>query len=163
MRPYLALIKDSFRAAVASNVLYVLLAVITFLLVALAPLRVKETLDWRLNFGDNVTKVDQLAKSLVDVDVEKDPALARVWDRLENPLQKSLQEMVEEKAEAEDKPLDPAVANSQFMKHRRVESDLEDALNEIIKSDDFYDEEAWSNKRLNREARAMVDLSLIHI
>lgn len=157
MRPYLALIKDSFRAAVASNVLYVLLAVITFLLVALAPLRVKETLDWRLNFGDNVTKVDQLAKSLVDVDVEKDPALARVWDRLENPLQKSLQEMVEEKAEAEDKPLDPAVANSQFMKHRRVESDLEDALNEIIKSDDFYDEEAWSNKRLNREARAMVD------
>ena len=49
MRPYIAIIKDSFRAAMASRVLYVLLVLITLLLLAISPFHVRETLDWELS------------------------------------------------------------------------------------------------------------------
>ena len=42
MRPYLAIIKDSFREALASRVLWVLLALITVTLLAFAPLTYRE-------------------------------------------------------------------------------------------------------------------------
>ncbi len=45
MRPYLAIIKDSFRAAMASRVLFFLLLLITCLLVALAPLHLQPITD----------------------------------------------------------------------------------------------------------------------
>ena len=54
MRQYLAIIKDSFRAAMASRVLYVLLALITLLLVALAPFHFVESLDWKLVYQQHV-------------------------------------------------------------------------------------------------------------
>jgi len=42
MRPYFAIIKDSFREAMASRVLWVLLGLISIVLVALAPLTYRE-------------------------------------------------------------------------------------------------------------------------
>ena len=42
MRAYLAVIKDSFREALASRVLWILLVLITLLLLSLAPLGVKD-------------------------------------------------------------------------------------------------------------------------
>ena len=49
MRPYLAIIIDSFRAAIASRVLYILLALITLLFLVVGPLHMTENLDWRVN------------------------------------------------------------------------------------------------------------------
>ena len=48
MRPYLAIIKDSFRAALASKVLYVLLGLIVLFLLLLAPAHIRESLDTRI-------------------------------------------------------------------------------------------------------------------
>ena len=55
MRPYLAIIKDSFREALASRVLWVLLLLITFFLLALAPFgfRAEQTTEFRLEDFQN--------------------------------------------------------------------------------------------------------------
>lgn len=158
MRPYLAIIKDSFRAAIATKVLYVLLAVITVLLLVLAPLHVKETLDWRLRFDRNVTKTDKLAQRLVEngPNAEDKPTINRVWDRLGSRLQNQLKQMVKEQAEAAESN-DPSKTNSLFLQHQRIKGELQDAMNEMIKSRDFYDEGAWSKKRLNSEATEFLD------
>ena len=64
MRPYFAIIKDSFRAALASRVLYVLLIFITLLLLVIAPLHIRETLDWQL--PDRGLNSQGIAKALVE-------------------------------------------------------------------------------------------------
>ena len=83
--------------------------------------------------------------------------MTRVWQRLDESLKKDVQQMVEEKKEAASGPVDAQTANSNFMKHRRVEGQLETALNEIIQQKDFYDEAIWGDKRLNPEAREMLE------
>ena len=52
MRPYLAIIKDSFREATASRVLWVLLGVITIILLLIAPLGVRAKLTTGFSGGD---------------------------------------------------------------------------------------------------------------
>ena len=87
MRPYLALIKDSFRAALATKVLYVLLAVITLLLLVIAPLHIVEVLDWRVVFDRNVPNPDQLAIRLVERGEDsKYPAINYVWKSLDESV-----------------------------------------------------------------------------
>lgn len=88
MRPYLAIIKDSFRAAMASRVLYVLLLLITLLLVALAPAHVRESLDWKL-VRDINTDPDQLVEQLVARRAAS-PAGQRIWSLLSDDLQSRL-------------------------------------------------------------------------
>ena len=48
MRPYLAIIKDSFREALASRVLWVLLLLITLTLIALTPVGWKSSISAKL-------------------------------------------------------------------------------------------------------------------
>ena len=159
MRPYLALIKDSFRAAIASNVLYVVLGVITLLLLVLAPLHVRESLDWRLIFRNNVVRIDSLAERLVErgENAEKYPTIARVWERLDSKLQADLSTMVAERKEATEQPIDAGASNNNVLKHLNIESELENALNDIIKQRDLYDEQAWSKKRLSSEAKDLLE------
>ena len=95
MRPYLAIIKDSFRAAMASRVLYVLLLLITLLLVVLAPLHLNESLDWRLASDVNVHKPGALVRKIVQ-DKESSPVVIRVWSMLPASLQKEMTSMVEQ-------------------------------------------------------------------
>ena len=52
MKAYLAVIKDSFREAFASRVLWILLVLITLLLLLLAPLGVKDEVAATLSRGD---------------------------------------------------------------------------------------------------------------
>ncbi len=154
MRPYFALIKDSFRAAIASNVLYVLLAIITVLLLAIAPLHVKEVLDWQLKFRNNVPDPDALVKRLVDRGQDPDsPAVNRVWDLLSDELRTDLKTLVqfEQDNDSLPKTKNPTTFPMQTMRS------LENELNEIIKRNDFYQSEAWASKRFNAEAREMLD------
>ena len=81
MRPYFAIIKDSFRAALASRVLYVLLIFITLLLLVIAPLHIRETLDWQL--PDRGLNSQGIAKALVERQGKPDEAvMTRVWELL---------------------------------------------------------------------------------
>lgn len=153
MRPYLTLIKDSFRAALASRVLYVLLFVITLLLLALAPLHVVEVLDWKVVFGKNVTRPARLAEQLVERgENPKYPATMRVWEMLDDGLKEDVQTWVASMADDAEEP-----EGVDVLKHMSTRDRLEDGLNEIIKDRSFYVEEAWAQMKLNKEANKYIE------
>ena len=52
MTKYFAVVKDSFREALASRVLWLVLVLISLLLLILAPLGYGEVLTWRMGEGD---------------------------------------------------------------------------------------------------------------
>ncbi len=163
MRQYLAIIKDSFRAAMASRVLYVLLALITILLLALAPFHFVETLDWKLVYQQHVKDPAALVEQLLDhKDDPGHPEVVRIWDQLPDRLKRDL--------EATEKSDDPSAkeeqtgskmpdsvrqqqkTNKAFFLHQQVIEEL----NELIKDPDFYRAEDWKRMRLRKETKALV-------
>ena len=64
MRPYLAIIKDSFREALASRVLWILLLLITVMFLGFAPLGWHRELTSRIGRGD-LSRFEELARRLV--------------------------------------------------------------------------------------------------
>ena len=93
MRPYLAIIKDSFREALASRVLWVLLLLITVLLLALAPFTWSSTVASRLAVGD-LRRVRGLAMQLKDGSLpEASPLQAFFWKSLSSSTQERINEI----------------------------------------------------------------------
>ncbi len=153
MRPYLAIIKDSFRAAMASRVLYVLLIMITLLLLVLAPLHIEESLDWRLNPNVNVRRPDALVRQIVQENETK-PPVARVWSMLSQSLKTRMTEVVESGQDEKETPLGspPGGLESVF-----VQAELIEALNEIISDPEFYHADDWQGRVLPAEAEEFVN------
>jgi ABC-type transport system involved in multi-copper enzyme maturation permease subunit len=179
MRPYLAIIKDSFRAAFASHVLYVLLGLITVLLVAIAPFHYQEVLDWKLKLREHVTNPQLLVERLVE-GKDDDPKIKSVWDALPADLQKEVMATAE-KLKDEGITLgdmgsaEPGGAvqvemddSDESQRRRRggrngnpfedypVFERLVDALNVIIQDRNFYQPGIWDDGRLTGEAQDLL-------
>ncbi len=169
MRQYLAIIKDSFRAAMASRVLYVLLALITVLLLALAPFHFVETLDWKLVYQQHVKDPAALIEQILE---KKDdpgrPEVGKIWEMLPASLKKDLEktrksEGVDSSDEsqgagsAKDPPGMPESLKRQQKSNRAffMHQKLIEQLNELIKDPDFYREQDWKRMRLSGEAKAL--------
>src|SRR3954451_957580 len=92
MRPYFAIIKDSFREALASRVLWVLLGLISLTLLAFAPLSYREEATVGLRERDVeawpllVEKLREASKSLVAT-----PA-RRIWSLLDDDGKKAVRD-----------------------------------------------------------------------
>ena len=180
MRPYLAIIKDSFRAAFASNVLYVLLGLITVLLVAIAPFHYQEVLDWQIKLREHVSNPQLFVERLVE-GKDSDPKIKSVWDALPADLQKELVTTAEKlknegitlgEMDQDDQggAVSVEIEDSDDRRRRRrggrngnpledypVFEKLVDALNEVIQDKDFYKQEIWDDGLLPNEAQELVD------
>ena len=151
MRPYLAILIDSFRAALASWVLYVLLALILLLLVILAPLHVRESLDWKLQFEKHFKNPQRVAEQLVSRGQSGDnPAVARIWELLKDDTRKTMRSIVEGENPAEIEGYDPGQDVPRYFA-------LINDLNEIINQRDFYRPEDWEGVSLDQETQALID------
>ena len=166
MRQYLAIIKDSFRAAMASRVLYVLLALITVLLLALAPFHFVETLDWKLVYQQHIKDPAGLIEQILEKkDDPSRPEVGRIWEMLPASLKKDLEKTgdKDEAGSAADTPasstpsgLPPSIREQQkgnraFFMHQK----LIEQLNELIKDPEFYRAQDWKRMRLRSEAKAL--------
>jgi ABC-type transport system involved in multi-copper enzyme maturation permease subunit len=144
MRPYLAIIKDSFREALASRVLWVLLALITVTLLGIAPLtyreeatvglREREVEAWPLM----VEKLREASRSLV-----MSPA-KRVWSLLDEEGKKAVREF---------KKLPPQPNLRDVREMQRSGRILFKSLDRAVRRDDFYDAEAWKDAPVSRELK----------
>ena len=153
MRPYLAIIKDSFRAAMASRVLYVLLVLITLLLLALAPLHMNESLDWRLATDVNVHNPQSLLRRMVAENQTKPPTV-RVWSMLSDSLKERITEVVEDQNKVDEEPTEgPQIGLTNLF----VQEELVEELNGIISNRDFYHAEDWQDRVLPTEAQDLID------
>lgn len=158
MRPYFAIIKDSFRAAMASRVLYVLLILITLLLIVLSPFHIRETLDWELTRDVNVRNPDRLVRRLVERHNDPtDKPIARIWELLPEKTQKRLLKSANEPDSKESKQTKQRGPNPEFVEDINTQNELIRELNNLIENRDFYRPEDWNEKVIPSEAESLID------
>lgn len=139
MRPYLAIIKDSFREAFASRVLWLTLGLIATFLLAIAPLSLDPGLAAELE-SEEIIDGYGLAAELVSASQSNEPSAARhLWSILSS----SIRDKVKEGAE-----------NAESSRGRRGR--LRREWNAVLESPNFYDPEAWQDVKLGDDLQALV-------
>jgi hypothetical protein len=141
MRPYLAVLKDSFREALASRVLWILLVVITVVLVLVAPVGFKERKATRLQ-RNSVRNWPSLIAKIQNRAGQEGPSPGRqIFGKLSAPLKKRLAEAAEQS---------PGELSGDVIEA------LGEELNGIIDGPVLYDAAVWHDVGLVKEARELV-------
>lgn len=152
MTKYLAVIKDSFREALASRVLWLVLVLITLFLTLIAPLGYEEVLTWSLGDGD-VFPWEQFMDQLRDEGKlgKKTPA-KRVFSLLDEELRDRL-------AEVKIPGIDRDTANP--MPYLQALGGLQKGVNNVLEQRDFYAEAFFEDvPMISDELRALRDKGL---
>lgn len=141
MRPYLAIIKDSFREALSSRVLWILLGLSTVVLVAVAPVGIREQAGAYFGLNDITDH-----KALLDKIKEQQSAAApspgkQVWALFDENFRKSAS--------------GSSAANSPWQGNPYYE--LRDELNAVLPHRELYDPSAWAGVPLPDEARRLIE------
>jgi hypothetical protein len=146
MRAYWAVIQDSFREALASRVLWVLLVLITLLLALLAPVGYRQQVTSGLSEG-SVRNLPQFIEHVRDQARQDEPSPAkRIVALLDEPLRSDVL--------AFKMPGKGEMGGA--LKMLRVMDSFCEALNRILARRDFYDANAWGKTRLvSDEAREL--------
>ena len=124
MTPYLAIIKDSFREALASRVLWVVIVLITLLLVAFIPFTWVGTIGASIDATD-IHRARNLASDLkVGSESDASPLQKKLW----NSLSDKTQEFIDKLSKGEPGPHIFAIREL-----------LARDLNKLVEDPDFYD------------------------
>src|SRR5215213_8902584 len=150
MRPYLAIIKDSFREALASRVLWVFTGLIVLVLLALAPMGYKENLTGAFAWGDIVEAPQLMERLRGEADAEQPSPGKRIWSLLDEGTKSSLEKLERIKP---DKDREPGEGRDIF----RGAETLRKGLNKLIEHADLYVEEAWEEISLPQEAKDFLE------
>lgn len=138
-RPYVAIIADSFRAALASRVLWVAIVAIWLFLMLLFPFGYREdyTTTFRNHDFHNGTRLKgMLATGLMDPDGKEEP-LGRLAAAMPEDLQRDLRRV----GEGDEVRIRYTV--------------LTDSLNGLIDDESWYDAQAWESTTRMRELREL--------
>jgi hypothetical protein len=131
MRAYLAVVQDSFREALASRVLWVLLLLITLLLAALAPLGYRQQATRELTDAD-IQDWPQFLDHIAQQSLRPGPA-QHIVSQLEPTLSRRVSEF--------RIPADGELGR--VMEMLRLIGEFRQALNQRMLLPDFYDAAAW--------------------
>jgi ABC-type transport system involved in multi-copper enzyme maturation permease subunit len=146
MRPYIAIIKDSFREALASRVLWIFTGVIVLVLLGLAPLGYQHNLTGSFAWGD-IVEAPQLAERLKeDGDKEKPSPGKRIWSLLDEDAKKKIEAMAKVGTDEKRREREGRVVMAGM-------GALRTGLNKLIERRDFYDAVVWGDVSLPKEAK----------
>lgn len=151
MRPYLAVIHDSFRFALSSRVLLVMLVLITVFLLVTAPAGYQEQLTTEI-LRSEILNSDELAKRLASgAELNENAPLRRIWDRLSPSLRERVSKYsIALQAEKDDE-------DSGKMPQPPSAGSFVADLNKVLADREFYSEDAWNRMHLLPEARNLID------
>jgi hypothetical protein len=153
MRPYIAIIKDSFREAFASRVLWVLLGLITLLLAALAPLGIGLTPTIEFTWADIVGGPELAGKLTAAATAGENTPSHRLASRLDNASRGALARLADVRREGERDRSADRQRRGEFL---RGMADLRAALNNLIADRQLYDAATWQGVSLPREAKDLI-------
>ncbi|HTN77249.1 MAG TPA: ABC transporter permease [Pirellulaceae bacterium] len=150
MRPYLAIVQDSFREALRSPVLWIVLALVTVLLVAIAP------------FGYHQV----MTTSIAEYEVDDWEAFAKRWQadsqRLGSSPGKRLWSLL-------DPPLQQRIAQLKRPEGGNLESlgdytgtlhDFRQGVNKLLERRDLYEASSWKGVALGTEGQLLAKSQL---
>lgn len=152
MRPYLAIIKDSFREAMASRVLWILLALITLALLAIAPLTYSQQRTIGLRDIEHWPEIAEKVREASSGSAAGSAAhavsapVARIWGLLAKPEQQQIRDFqpIKQRPKLRD------------MKHYQdTLADLQKTFEKLLRRRDFYDRGDWSGTRLSFEGQQL--------
>lgn len=150
MRPYLAILKDSFREALASRVMLVTLIGIVAVLALLAPFGLDVGTAIHLRRGE-VSNPERLLRRLTDESDADGTPVAHLWSLLPAARQEEIQKWLNPEQE---KDVPPHHRGGHRMQRRVV-----DRLNDLIDHEDFYREDVWADLDAGEEAVALIAAS----
>ena len=142
MTPYLAILKDSFREAFASRVLWILLVVVTLLLGILAGFGMEEHAGASFASEDLLDPPVLYSKLQSDAQASYPNAGKRIWSLVDERTKSELAQTVDE---AESLAFGNPLATR-----------LSGMLNRMLSRRDLYDSGSWSNVRLESEAKELL-------
>jgi len=145
MRPYLAVIRDSFREALATRVLWIVLILISLFLVLVAPAGYHKMTAIAIQWED-LRDPTALVKHLVEHRDKPDTPAGHLWSKLPEPFQKELSDLKKE--------------DGNRGARMRAAGRLRDEINEQLSSRKFYDEDIFKSARLGAEAAELKQLGL---
>ncbi len=144
MKPYLAVIKDSFREAWASRVLWILLVLITLFLLAILPLSWTRQLTVGLR-RDDVRNASQFVEKIKGgLSTTDGPAVHYIASRLNGDLKSGIQAY----APSSDRP---------SPQDYKLQRDVIAAVDDLVLQRDFFRSDIWSRESLNSEAKGLID------
>lgn len=140
LRPYLAVIVDSFREAFATRVLWVVLLLVGLLLAALAPFTFRDAVAVTVRYED-FRDARGVLLHLQEQSEKPESAAGYLWSRLSEPLQNKI-----------------AGLSVDSDRRERMEAfgQFRGELNSLLRERDFYRGEVWKGSRLNREGRDLL-------
>jgi hypothetical protein len=148
MTPYLAVLKDCFREALASRILWLLTGLITLVLfVGLAPFTLLEESAARFQRNE-FRNGPEFLKFLAAQETSHEPTAAqRIWSRLPDSLRLRLHAV---SAENVNEQVDILFA-------------VRGELNGMLNNNDLYDATAWTPKMLSPEARHLQERGVANL
>ena len=144
MRPYLAVIRDSFREAFATRVLWIMLILIGVFLGFLAPLGFEPALAVSLQF-DDFRNPQEFIKELRDSEDSPKTPSGYVWSRLSDGFKREVEGV---------KP------DTDRRRRMGVLGRARNEINRLFTQPDFYDEDVWADVRLGSEANELIEQGL---
>ncbi|MBI1900390.1 MAG: ABC transporter permease subunit [Planctomycetia bacterium] len=140
MRPYLAIIKDSFREAMVSRTLWVLLALITIFLLFLAPLGINERPVTRYSFLDFVAPQAVVLRIAHESKAPESTPAKRIWEL----LGKEERDRLETLADREQNRQQNSSVLVMLM------------FNDLLSNRELYQAEYWKDVSLGKEAQGLI-------
>jgi hypothetical protein len=141
MRPYWAVIRDSFRETLRSPVLWVVLALVTLGLAAVAPLSFRQVMTTRIS-EQEVSDWDALAQRIAEQGRAAAPSPGkRIWESFDAELREQVANLKLPEARNPD-------SMGKYLATRR---EFQAGLNRALERSDLYDAEAWQGVDLGRE------------
>lgn len=140
MRPYVAIIKDSFREAMASRVLWLLLLLVTVALFALLPFHWRSSIAAKM-LPQDVRNIRNISNALkLGAEADAPPLIAHVWNSLSDRTRRRINGLSERSGP----------------KALQARAQLVENFNELIESDDFFQEELWQAATLSSRAEELL-------
>ncbi|MBC7966470.1 MAG: ABC transporter permease subunit [Fuerstia sp.] len=143
MKAYLAILRDSFREAAASMVMWLALGGILLLLLALLPIGLLTAANTELRHQELVDP-EKLAKALYDGRADAQTPEGHIWTLLNEKQRERLVELTKSNNEASGRRGQPGGGGRNF---------LVNSLNQLLKNRSFYNPAAFNKVELDEELR----------
>lgn len=149
MRACLAILKDSFREAAASRILWIALLGIMVILLALAPLGLSTMMSTQLRPFELVD-TERFLKTLQEDRRSSDTPSAHIWSLLSDDEKTSVENWL--KPPEEENP--SGNERSGPPRRGRIQSQVLDTVNALLTRSDFYKAENWAKVEMDEELKA---------